>query len=177
MMNSLFKLLQNKFARTVVALTLIIFVMILIFSPNARRSELNEDSTSNPEPRGELINLADEKRRESMIYVAEIESKLPIYLENFRTSVGITTAINLYRFDSDEAEVVRLEIYGLSYMNSETDELKNPNVTAFKESYVKALEMLEGKNIDPKKLIFIYGDKDYVRKTAATWVSALNLAP
>jgi hypothetical protein len=102
---------------------------------------------------------------------------LPLYLESFPTSVGLTTSINLYRLDSDEAEVVRLEIYGLSYLNEEADEQKNPNVTAFKESYLKAIEMLEGQNIDPKRLIFIFGDKEYVRKTSAAWISALNLRP
>ena len=85
-----------------------------------------------------------------MIYVESIEKKLPLYLENFNTSVGITTSINLYRASDDEAEIVRLEIYGPSYLNSDSDEKKNPNVTAFKESYAKALEMLEGQNIDPK---------------------------
>lgn len=110
-----------------------------------------------------------------MVYVESIEKKLPLYLESFETSVGITTSINLYRLDDDEAEVVRLEIYGLSYLNKEADEKKNPNVTAFKESYVKAMEMLESQNIDPKKLIFIYGDKEYIRKTSQAWVDALKL--
>ena len=57
------------------------------------------------------------------------------------------------------------------------DEQKNPNVTAYKESYAKALEMLEGQNIDPKKLIFIYGDKEYVRKTTQYWIDSLKLHP
>lgn len=112
-----------------------------------------------------------------MIYVESIEKKLPIYLENFKTSVGITTSINLYRAKDDEAEVVRLEIYGLSYLNSDSDPKKNPNVTAFKESYLKAIEMLESQNIDPKKLIFIYGDKEYVRKTSQIWIKDLDLHP
>ena len=110
-----------------------------------------------------------------MIYVDSIESKLPIYLEDFETSVGITTSINLYRIDDDPAEIVRLEVYGLSYLNQESDEKKNPNVTAFKESYAKAIEMLESQNIDPKKLIFIYGDKEYVRTTSKHWIEKLKL--
>lgn len=69
-----------------------------------------------------------------------------------------------------------MEIYGLSYVNKdELDENKNPNVTAFKESYLKAIELLEGQNIDPKKLIFYYGSQDYVRETARTWVDKLKL--
>lgn len=112
-----------------------------------------------------------------MVYVDSIESKLPLYLKDFETSVGITTSINIYRLKDDEAEVVRLEIYGLSYLNRDTNEAKNPNVTAFKESYAKAIEMIEGQNIDPKKLIFIYGDKEHVRITTSIWMDSLKLQP
>ena len=52
-----------------------------------------------------------------MIYVESIETKLPLYLGEFKTSVGITTSINLYRLGDDEAEVVRLRF---------TDSLSQP---------------------------------------------------
>ena len=87
-----------------------------------------------------------------MIYVESIEKKLPLYLESFPTSVGINTTINLYRLGSDEAEIVRLEIYGLSYLNVESDPVKNPNVTAFRESYLKAIELLERSKHRPQEI-------------------------
>jgi hypothetical protein len=177
-MKNLLILLQNKFIRIALIISTLILILILLLSP--KRNGGNQNPSELPEGqlgRTELTDLSKEKRNQAMIYVESIESKLPLYLENFPTSVGIETSINLYRLDSDEAEVVRLEIYGLSYLNEDSDEQKNPNVTAFKESYLKALEMLEGQNIDPKRLIFIFGDKEYVRKTSAAWVSALNLHP
>jgi len=166
--------MNKKFLLTASAISISILILVLLLSPKKKTStSIAEPST--PSSRIELTDLSKGKRNETMIYVDSIESKLPIYLEDFETSVGITTSINLYRIDDDPAEIVRLEVYGLSYLNQESDEKKNPNVTAFKESYAKAIEMLESQNIDPKKLIFIYGDKEYVRTTSKHWIEKLKL--
>lgn len=170
--------MNKKFLLIASGITIFILILVLVFSPkknlNPAGPAQRDDSRA---VRPELIDLARDQRNQAMIYVSAIEDKLPLYLESFETSVGITTSINIYRASDDEAEIVRLEIYGLSYLNSDGDEQKNPNVTAYKESYAKALEMLEGQNIDPKKLIFIYGDKEYVRKTTQIWIDALKLHP
>ncbi len=172
-------ILKNKFALIAVSVSLFILLLVIIFSPKksvqtAPDSGMTTQSTTTLE----LVDLSQAKRQSAMIYVESIENKLPISLESFATSVKINTSINMYRLSDDPAEIVRLEIYGLSYLNkNELDPIKNPNITAFKESYLKALELLEGKNIDPKKLIFIYGDKDYVRTTANYWVDKLKLEP
>lgn len=177
-MQQLLALLKNKTVLLVVGISVVILILVIAFSPSRNADESPVPSTaSTSQLRGELADLSKDKRDQAMVYVESIEPKLPLYLENFPTSVDIDTSINLYRLDSDEAEVVRLEIYGLSYLNRESDETKNPNVTAFKESYLKAIEMLESHNIDPKKLIFIYGDKEYVRQTSEAWIAALNLHP
>jgi hypothetical protein len=174
--------MNKKFFLIAGGISLFILILVLIFSPkknlNPAGPAQRDDSRAQPESeRPELIDLARDKRQQTMIYVESIEKKLPLYLENFKTSVGITTSINIYRASDDEAEIVRLEIYGLSYLNSDSNETKNPNVTAYKESYAKSLEMLESQNIDPKKLIFIYGDKEYVRQTSEAWIYALKLQP
>jgi hypothetical protein len=158
-MQNILALFKNKFVLTAAGISVFILFLILIFSPQKNQG------TSSPTP-----SSTSQLR-------SELEKKLPIYLESFNTSVGITTSINLYRLDTDEAEIVRLEIYGLSYLNADSSEKKNPNVTAFKESYRKALDLLESNNIDPKKLIFVYGDKEYVRTTSEAWIKALNLHP
>lgn len=168
--------LKNKTVIFVIGLSLLLLVIVIILSPE-KTTTTPLPSTQPESQRVELVDLSKEKRQQSMIYVESIENKLPLYLESFQTSVGITTSINIYRLADDEAEIVRLEIYGLSYLNEDSDPAKNPNVTAFKESYLKAIEMLEGQNIDPKKLIFIYGDKEYVRKTTQIWLKDLNLQP
>lgn len=169
--------MNKKFFLIAAGITILILILVLILSPKRTVTPVPSIAPQGEVGRTELIDLSKEKRNQAMIYVASIEDKLPLYLESFKTSVGITTSINIYRASDDEAEIVRLEIYGLSYLNSDSDEKKNPNVTAFKESYAKALEMLESQNIDPKKLIFIYGDKEYVRQTTQIWIDALKLHP
>ncbi|MFH2085891.1 MAG: hypothetical protein ABII21_03860 [bacterium] len=171
--------MNKKFLVIAVSTTIIVLILVILLSPKQSSSPTPlPSSTSQTETsRTELINFSEAKRQEAAVYVDSIASKLPIYLENFKTSVGIETTINLYRLVDDPPEVVRLEIYGLSYLNSDPDEKKNPNVTAYKEGYAKAIELLESKNIDPKKPIFIYGDKEYVRKTTQIWIDALKLRP
>lgn len=169
--------MNKKFFLIAAGVSIFILVLVLVLSPKKNVSAPASSTSQEEVIRPELIDLAKEKRRETMVYVTSIESKLPLYLKDFETSVGITTSINIYRLKDDDAEIVRLEIYGLSYLNNESDEKKNPNVTAFKESYLKAIEMIEGQNIDPKKLIFIYGDKEYVRTTSQAWVDTLKLRP
>ena len=170
--------LKNK--SVLIAISVSLFILILIIAISPKKSSKTAIPTPTPNydtERTELVDLSKEKRNQASIYVDSIEKKLPISLEEFPTSVGISTSINLYRLKDDPSEVVRMEIYGLSYLNEDPNPQKNPNVTAFKESYKKAIEMLESKNIDPKKLIFIYGDKEYVRKTSEIWISKLNLHP
>ena len=169
-------LLKNKSVQIALGVSLGILVLVLLFSPKKQTSNIDAPASTSL-TRTDLVDLSKEKRNNAMIYVASIEDKLPLYLEGFNTSVDITTSINVYRVKDDEAEVVRLEIYGLSYLNQDANEKTNPNVTAFKESYQKAIEMIEGVNIDPKKLIFIYGDKEYVTKTTQVWIDALKLKP
>lgn len=169
--------MNKKFFLIAAGVSIFILILVLLLSPEKSSQPAPSETQSGEVERPELIDLAKEKRNQAMIYVSSIESKLPLYLKNYETSVGITTTINIYRVKDDDAEIVRLEIYGLSYLNKEADEQKNPNVTAFKESYLKAMEMIEGQNIDPKKLIFIYGDKDYVRATAQYWIDSLKLRP
>lgn len=169
--------MNKKFFLIAAGVSIFILVLVLVFSPKKSSTLPAPSPLASSIPLPELIDLSKEKRNQTMIYVESIESKLPLYLKDFETSVDIATSINIYRLKDDDAALVRLEIYGLSYLNADSDEQKNPNVTAFKESYLKAMEMIEGQNIDPKKLIFIYGDKDYVRKTAQIWIDTLKLHP
>jgi hypothetical protein len=178
-MKNLKDLLKNKFVLTAVSISLFVLLLVLLLSPKKNvKSPLPSNSTPLTTSSFELVDLSKEKRDATMIYVASIENKLPLSLEKFETSVGIITGINIYQGKNDPAELVRLEISGLSYINkNELDEKKNPNVTAFKESFLKAIEMLESQNIDPKQLVFYYSNQDYIRQTAREWVDKLKLLP
>lgn len=167
--------MNKKFFFIATGITIFILILILVLSPKKNTKLVMPSVTPTPQPRFELADLSKDKKQQATSYLASITKKLPLSIASFPTSVGITTSINIYRLTDDETEIVRLEIYGLSYLNRDTNPKKNPNITAFKESYLKAMELLESKNIDPKKLIFIYGDKEYVRKTAQAWINALKL--
>jgi hypothetical protein len=169
--------LKNKTVLLVLSVSVALLILVIVFSPKKTSNPELSIPTDNQAPRTELVDLSKEKRQKAASYTSSIEKKLPLYLANFPTSVDISTSINLYRLKDDDPEIVRLEIYGLSYLNKESDPVKNPNVIAFKESYLKAIEMLESQNIDPKKLIFIYGDKEYVRTTSQIWIDSLKLTP
>lgn len=173
-------LLKNKFVLIAISISLFILILIIVLSPNNPTSQ-NSTPLASTAPSAlstEISNLSQDKRKQAMIYVETIEKKLPINLATFPTSVGLDTSIHIFRASNDPAEIMRIIINGLSYINkNELDAVKNPNITAFKESYLKSIELLEGQNIDPKKLIIVYGDKEYVRVTSEHWIKELKLRP
>jgi hypothetical protein len=99
---------------------------------------------------------------------------LPIKIEGFETSAKITTSINIHILPDDPDTAVRLEIYGPNYNQSDPS-LKNPNTLAFKESFLKAKEIIKSHNVDPTKLQIIYGPRQYIQQTASIWVDTLGL--
>lgn len=173
--------MNKKFFLTATSITIFILILVLILSPKKNANptvSIQQNDSQTPTALSAIvpINLSEEKRDAFDNYTASIMSKLPLTLESFMTSVGIETYIGITHTDDDPAEIVRLNIAGLSYINkNELDESKNPNLTAFKESYLKAIEMLEGQNIDPRRLLFVYSDVPYVRETAQYWVEKLGL--
>lgn len=172
------RLFANKFLLTAVSISAVILFIILIVS--SRRSsptttlDLNsEDPVSNPF--AEFTNLTEEKVNNAISYRKIIQDRLPIRMRDFKTSVGINLSIDITIHPS-ESSLTRLDITGLSYLNKDaTDPKVNPNIQAFKEGYVKALQLLRESGIEPKQLLFSYGEADYVRVTANYWVEELKL--
>lgn len=174
------RLFANKFLLTAVSISTTILFFILIISsrhstptPTTPPDSIQSKSTS---PFSEFTNLTEEKVKNATNYRNLVSDRFPMYLKDFKTSVGITTTINIHYLKDDDPSLMRLEIYGLSYINKdELDEKKNPNVTAFKESFIKALSLIREAGVDPNQLIFIYGDRADVRATATHWVEQLML--
>ena len=104
-----------------------------------------------------------------------LKPNLPIYIKDFQTSVNITTTINLYILSSDPDYLIHFDIYGIDYQNQDVNEKTNPNVTAFKESFLYAKKQLESQNIDLRDLYFIFGGRQFIQQTAEIWINQLNL--
>ncbi|MBP9702199.1 hypothetical protein KBD69_00785 [Candidatus Woesebacteria bacterium] len=171
------RLFANKFLLTAVSISAAILLIILIISsrqPSTTTTlDLNsEDSVSNPF--AEFTNLTEEKVNNAISYRKIIQDRLPIRMRDFKTTVGISLSIDITTHPT-EPSLTRLDITGLSYLNKdETDPKKNPNIQAFKEGYAKALQLLKESGIEPKQLIFSYGEADYVRVTANYWVDVID---
>lgn len=172
------RLFANKFLLTAVSISAIIFFLILLFSSRQRATPDTIPSSSQSEstnPFSGFTNLNEEKITNATNYRMLIQERLPIRMRNLQTSVGIETSIDI-TLHPTEPSLTRLDITGLSYLNKdELDPSKNPNLQAFQESYLRALTLLREAGIEPKQLLFSYGEADYVRVTANYWVDKLGL--
>jgi hypothetical protein len=122
------------------------------------------------------INLDSEKVKGAIISKQKlVESKLPIYIKNFQTSVGIYTTLNVYTILEDSNYLIHIEIYGIDYQYEETDPTKNPYVTAFIESFNEIKKQLSQKGIDIKNIYFIMGGKKVIIETSDLWIKTFNL--
>ncbi|MCE7897731.1 MAG: hypothetical protein DPW11_02435 [bacterium] len=170
--------MNKKFFIIAFSISIFILILILIISPRKTTPPL---SSPPPEPtttqlRAELTNLTEEKVKNAINYRKLVQDRFPIYLKDFKTSVGITTTINIYSLSDDDPSLMRLEIYGLSYLHKdELDPKKNPNIIAFAESYARALSLIRESGADPTQFIFSYGDRTDIHTTATYWVEQLDL--
>lgn len=105
----------------------------------------------------------------------EVMPHLPIYLNDFETSIGIKTQINIYSLSGDPLDTIRVEIYGIDYGNRDVDPKRNPQIIAFKESFVKAQTELEKVGVSMNDINIIYGDKKYIGDTTRYWIQTFNL--
>ncbi len=174
-MKSLIKLLQtNRFARIALGATIGIGILVLILSssnsPTSSPTRIQSGST-----RPELESLNQTQRQDAIKYRTGATDALPIYIKSYSTSVGIETQINIFVRDGDPPESIRFEIYGLSYANPDTDPSVNPNIKAFQESFIHGLKVMRTEGLTPSRMIFLYSDIDYIRKTATNWVNHLGL--
>lgn len=173
-MNNLKQLFSNR--AVVFGLGIVILVIILaIFASDDARQAQELKSLPSPSPRFTFSDLNEDKRRQAIEYKKLIGDRLPIRTD-FQTSAGINTRINIYFAEGDPAESTRFEIFGLVYMNQESDPNKNPNAKAFIESYQESLRLLQSKGIDPKQLIFVYPDQSYIRSTISKWLKDNKLS-
>ena len=180
---------MKKYKKLIISILFIIGAMVvaslLLNKPSKKNDELQEiqveksdyipPSFTQPPPDSEgKIDLNSQEVVSSIENISKLTDSLPIY-EEFETSVDIKTTINIYRIGLDPQYLIHIDIYGINYQNQELDEEKNPEVTAFKESFNKAKELLQNRGVDIKEIYFVFGGKNYIQETAELWIEKLGL--
>ncbi len=107
---------------------------------------------------------------------SKIAPFLPINVQNFKTSVGITTNFNIFSIESEPSQVIHAEVYGINYYLSDAN-TNNPQAVAFVESFNQIKKLLSDKGVDVSKLQILYGNREYIQSTAENWVKVFRLLP
>lgn len=170
--------LKNK--AVIIGLAIIAIVILLaVFSAGSEPTPVAAPSRAPAFKSSQLqiTSLSDEKKARMTEYRRSIVEKLPIYIQGYKTPSGKETTINIYVYEKDSPEIIRLEVYGLSYKTIDQDPKQNPDALAYADSYREAMRLLQEKGIDPKMVVFAYGEAEHMRSAAAKWIDAFDLAP
>lgn len=120
------------------------------------------------------ITFADERRvQKSYSNIDKLSPNLPIYI-TFTSSNGIKTEINIYRIILDDTFYIHIDINGIDYESALSSE-SDPNVIAFKESFSKLKETLNGYGVNINDLYVIFGGREKIKNVAKDWIVKFDL--
>ena len=105
----------------------------------------------------------------------KLKKSLPIYIENFKTSNGMSTTLNVYTISSDPDYLIRIDIYGIDFNNQDVSKETNPNVTAFIDSFEEIKKRLTAEGVDIHNIYFILGQRKFIQETADLWIKTYGL--
>lgn len=152
---------------------------ILESIPLISKSSITPTTTKTPQNKPITISAVDRnsvvENQDTSTSINEIEKLydvLPVYIDNFKTKSGQTCTVNLYIGYEDPIGSLRLEIYGPNYNERN---LSGQNALTFKECFTEIKNTFNLKKVDIKKLIFIYGNRQYIQNTASYWVKEFKL--
>ena len=166
----------------VILLFLVIIVIIVLFASKkndatetpseskAVPTTSSEQDSSNQQTLQQNTEIINKSQKE----IESVKDKLPIYIKNYKTSVDITTNINIFKSNYDPAYSVRLEIYGINYYGATATD-SNPNYIAFKESLSKAFSEMGAKGINTKELYYKFYSIDTINQIAESWARKAGL--
>jgi len=121
------------------------------------------------------VDYASPRVQKAVEAKKELLAKLPIYIEGFKTSVDLATTINIYQIPQDADYLIHIDIYGINYQNQESDEGKNPEATAFKESFLEVKSVLRQSGVDIEDIYFVFGGPEYIQQTGELWIKHFGL--
>lgn len=177
------KLKNNKKALTILGVFVVAVLLLYLASglnnqPGGIFGRFNIVSRqNNPQPNAPEKPKLEEINTPQFQMKELIRSRIPIYIPNMKTSVGIDTTLNIYLLKYSSENEIYMEIYGVDYQKPGDDPAKNPNVVAFKETFLEGKRRLEAAGVDMKKANMVYGTKAYINNRAKMWIQQLNLLP
>jgi hypothetical protein len=137
-------------------------------------SQISTVPTPNSYKDAVINNLSTEDKENIVEEKKVILPKLPIYIKGFKTSSGITTRISMLSSQYDPPETIRVEIYGVNYLDGAAEE-GDPNYSAFIESLEKAFGEIDKAGGDSSKLRYIFYSKKLIHEIAYTWAKHAGL--
>lgn len=151
-----------------VTLGLIAAILVVLFSNKDNQSQ--SSSQTEYESRFDLTIESPKEEEAAIEEKQKIQAQLPIYIEDFQTSVTAKTTINVFALSYDPEHVVRLEIYGIDYNNSQAA-INNPEYLAFQDSFEKAIFEITKLGTNPENLIFKLSNTPYIHQVASRWIA------
>lgn len=112
------------------------------------------------------VDLNNSKIQTAITFKAKLESKLPIYIENFQTINSLKTTLNVYTIPEDPDYLIHIEIYGIDYSDSNILQEGNQNGVAFIDSFNKIKSLLSASGVDIHNVYFVFGAKPYIQTAA-----------
>jgi hypothetical protein len=104
-----------------------------------------------------------------------LASRLPVYIEDYQTSVGIKTRIVIHRMPEDPSYALRVEIYNVKMYKDSGDPYQNSQALAFRDSFIHAKDKIRSLGVDPVGVYYIFGMRQYQQDIAVSWIKAFNL--
>lgn len=104
-----------------------------------------------------------------------IREQLPIAVDNFETSSGITTQLYINSLYYDANHILRVTIEGVDYFKEVEDYSTDSDVIAFKESFEKIKSEISAKGVDPEAFFYLFNSTTEEHNAAQIWVAQLDL--
>ena len=169
---------KTKLLLLIGSIILIVVIVIVLVSRSLGTTKKSENTPILSNPTTSTTSTLTQPNLDTATKTKQIIlPQLPIEINSFETSVGINTDILISSFKNDDPDVVRVEVFGLDYLPNQNDPATNPNMVAFKESFEKAIAVLQEKGVSIKDLHIQLSNRQFIRDIAEGWINALHLLP
>ncbi len=103
-----------------------------------------------------------------------IKSHLPIYLDNFVTSVGQSVTATLFTLPSDPDHSIHLEVYGVNYQENSLAK-ENPQYISFVEVFEQLKIKAKKYGVELKDIYLMVESDALSRSAAESWIKDAKL--